>query len=488
MKKFGKYLLITLLLLLGLCCIGVLYLFFVPGSSLFGITFISMDETYGSIVYSEAQYSSVHTVKVNSRDFDVQLAPTENISKISLQVYANSFGFVMQKNSAVQITSRIENGTLTFNVTEPHGFALRNRSKVTLIIPTELNKHLSLNNRNAATTISGKDLKINDLYYSTTSGKLNINNVSISGSLNLDLNSAVAKLGAGVSLNNANVNLTMHNGKFDGANYDFGTINIKSNDYGSVLAKSCQKLTSDNAESGGRVEIGTLGDINLIGGDTNVYVNELTKCTRLDLKKSGKVEIKNVVGASNITTANGSIKINKANDSLILKSTNGNINVLAAYSSVTADSSYGDISITYAHDDDSKTDLRSLNSEIGNGKLVVYGVEHVNIEMTGRARAEIYMDNVKGANNIKVGSGSVYVEVKEIDKATNPNGNAKYTLTTWSTGGSVDVNIDNAVYTSNNTTPNTINPQNPSEENNSLTVYSESAGSIKLRNTYSKYY
>ena len=90
MKVFVRYFLIVILLLIGLFALGILYLFFVPGSSLFGITYISYSDNYNSEAYDA---SNISTIRLNSRAYDVFVVPASS-EEISVRVYANSLGFV----------------------------------------------------------------------------------------------------------------------------------------------------------------------------------------------------------------------------------------------------------------------------------------------------------------------------------------------------------------------------------------------------------
>ena len=98
MKSFGKYLTISLLLILGLGCVGVLYLFFIPNSSLFNITYINHHKKYNSKLYTP---SEINHIVVNSRSYDVVVEATDN-DQIKLEVDSRSFGFVLTKNQNLQ--------------------------------------------------------------------------------------------------------------------------------------------------------------------------------------------------------------------------------------------------------------------------------------------------------------------------------------------------------------------------------------------------
>ena len=100
MKNVVKYVTITLLMLLGLCCVGVLYLFFIPNSSIFNITYINHSELSTSKVYAANEVS--HVV-LNSRAYDIQVVSTKK-ENVKVEVFANSFGFVLTKNENVEYT------------------------------------------------------------------------------------------------------------------------------------------------------------------------------------------------------------------------------------------------------------------------------------------------------------------------------------------------------------------------------------------------
>ena len=75
MKKFWKYFTILILLLIGLFCVGLLYLFFVPSAELFGIKYISLNK---DVYTQEYAAESVNTVVLNSRSYDVNIIPSSN--------------------------------------------------------------------------------------------------------------------------------------------------------------------------------------------------------------------------------------------------------------------------------------------------------------------------------------------------------------------------------------------------------------------------
>ena len=86
MKGFWKYFTLTILLVLGLGCIGVLYLFFVPGSSLFNITYISKKENFKASIDA----TDVTKIEMYSKNFDINFT-TNDEEQIIVEVYSNPF-------------------------------------------------------------------------------------------------------------------------------------------------------------------------------------------------------------------------------------------------------------------------------------------------------------------------------------------------------------------------------------------------------------
>ena len=110
MKKVGKYFLITTLLLTGLFFVGMLFLFFVPSSSLFGITFISHNDR---LISKDYKINNVNQIILNSRSYDVDITTTTD-SYVTARVECHSLGYVLKNNSKVLLKEEFTNGILTF--------------------------------------------------------------------------------------------------------------------------------------------------------------------------------------------------------------------------------------------------------------------------------------------------------------------------------------------------------------------------------------
>ncbi len=480
MKKFWKYFTIVVLLLIGLCAIGILYLFFIPGASLFGIQYISLNKDY----YSESRaITGVDKIELNSLDYDVRIVPAVG-DKASVKVYANSLGFLLTKNAAVKIDIVTEASTLKFNVTEPSGAVIRNRSYIELRIPTDSSLSLAVNNKNALVNVSNETLTINKLSYKANWGTFILDKCTINGDMNLNLNRSIFTISSTAVTNSNNISLDIGSGRFDASDKVLNNITINSNVKGVVLAKECATLTEEVESAGGRIDIKKVANIRLKSSDTNVYIDELTIGGTIDMTASGNINIGNTHGITHIHTANGQINIKKAEKPLYLTSTNGDITVESAKYFIQTESTYGNINITFDEtagkyvdtgnditEPEQETKFRYLKATTENGKITCTGVEHIILNISKNGRADIYMNDVLGSNVVHGSNGSIYIQFSDM---------AKFDLTTASVKGSVNVNflgLGGDAYTSNIARTFQINS---SDGTNSL-VANTASGNLRVR-------
>ena len=431
MKVFLKYFLIVILLLIGLMALGILYLFFVPGSSLFGITYISYHDNY----YSEAyDTSAISTIRVNSRAYDVYVVPASS-EEISLRVYANSLGFVMNKNSDVGIEANVEDDTLIFDIDEPYGASVVNDSFVQLRVPTDKAFNIILNNRSALTSINNDSLQINNLIYETNSGNLTFSRGKLLGYIDASIGRADFVIGENASIDKNNIYLSATSGYFEALHTTLGDVTVEKNDNAVILINTCNNFDEDQSKAGGRIEISTVSQVNIVSADTNVYIDTLTDGGTIRLTKSGKIEINNVLAETDLFTNTGNITINESRGPISMTTENGNIRIKSAYLRVQTNTDYGDVNITFNEDAESfstNPNARSLMSTTNNGKISATGVENVYILIQDNGRAEIEMRDVFGENIVEGKRGSVSMII---------NRYSKYRLHTKTDSGDVSVNL-----------------------------------------------
>ncbi len=451
MKKVGKYLIITLLLLLGLCCVGVLYLFFIPNSELFNITYINNNKLVKSELYSS---SDVSKIEINSRAYDVNILTTES-EKISLELYSNSFGFVLTKQKNSTISENLKDNILSFNVNESYGFATKNNSYINLYLPENTTIDLVLNNKKAETTINAETIKIKNLSYSTESGDISIKNCELTNEINLNLNKADCNITGLVKTNTTNpnnVNLKLTTGKFHAEKSSFGDINILKNERGIISVKQCNMLVQNTNVAGGQIYAETVSHLNVSSSDTEIVVANVLDGAIIDMSGSGSVKIDSLNGSSSIITNSGNIAIANCESSSSFHTDSGNITVNNAKKTISIKTNYGDAVVNFKNDasaphySESELDKsRTLYATIYNGKLTATGVEHIGvanpesnsitgITVTGNGRVFLNMSDVCGENAIvgKNGEVSIVVNHESIYKlTTNPN----------PTSGNVRVNL-----------------------------------------------
>lgn len=405
MKKFWKYFTLTILFLLGLCCVGVLYLFFVPNSSLFGICYISYHHYQNSENY---KMENVSTIKLNSNSYNVNLVSSEE-DKVYIKVYSNSFGFSTTNKKHTKITSSIEEGTLTFNVTEPTGALLKNSSYIEIYIPESKSFNLSLTNNKAKTTLNDNSIQIENLNYKTNNGDFIVNAASISNNICLELNKATFEISKDVSTNNNDVTIKLTSGKFNAKNSAFKNIKIESNTRGVIIAKSCESIQQQTDSAGGRIEIETVSNATIKSSSTNVYFGKVLNGTIIELK-NGDISINEITRTSYLVTDSGKINVNTSNSYLELKTNSGDITVSNAKDDVSVDTKHGTVNITFAENALSKF----LTACLTDGKLISSGLNKINLVVSDNGRAELNMADIKGESSIKGNNGSIFIKVNKL--------------------------------------------------------------------------
>ena len=443
MKKFWKYLTLTILLLLGLCCVGILYLFFVPGSSLFGICYVSFNEKFSS---EDFNTKNIETIVLNSNKYDVTVISTED-DDISLNIYNNSLGFVLTKNKTTSISSQINNSTLSLVVTETTGFAIKNSSYIELLIPEDKTFNLKLINKKAETEINGSDLNINNLTYQTNSGDCIVTNANITGKLNLNLNKSTFKVSSDVQTSANDVELNLTTGKFDASESTFNNITIETNTRGIVDIKECANLTQNITSAGGRIEAETVSMATITSSSTNVYINTISNGAKIILTGTGNVEIDSLTGdGSSILTDSGNINIKNANSYTKLSSTDGDITISKAMDHIDVKTNYGTINVKFNKDAVNKY----LSATLEDGKLIASGLEKVNLMVEDNGRAELEMSDVVGTSYVQGKTGSIFIKVNKLSKyklSTASEGDVRVNLAQIPQyGGYTDKTLDEPIY------------------------------------------
>ena len=482
MKKFWKYFAIVILSLVGLCAIGILYLFIVPNSSLFGICYISYNENFSSNIYNTTE-NAINKVTLNSYNYDVNIVSTED-SNIYAKVYANSFGFVLKKNSQLKIDSSLVSGNLTITVTEPNGACVPNNSKITLYLPQLTSIDVSINNHNALTNVDDAKLVLDNFAYKTNNGEAKIKSCTISGKLTVRLNRGNYALGDKVSLVDNDVEFNSYAGNFYGTSATLGNFTVLKNDRAMIKIKKCAKFNLSKSSAGGSVTIDEVNEIAVTSSDTNLSLGKILTGASITLTKSGKVNVGEANAQATIKTRDGNIVVNKATAALYLSSThNGNITLKDTTASLLAESVYGDISVYFnsaAASFAENSNSRKLQATTFDGQIIAAGVENVSVDITGNGNASIYMNNVIGENYVKAGNGSAYIEFAN---------NSAFNLKTKATTGKLNINfstLESLGYQNHDFTGENAFNVNASSENGNVLTAEVKSGFIKIRDVATK--
>lgn len=478
-SKFGKYFAIVLLSLIGLCAVGVLYLFIVPNSSLFGICYISYNKDYDSLTYNVDE-NAINSITLNSKNYNVEIKTSPSTSKdVYVRVYSNSFGFVLKKHSQVNIDAKLLTGDLTFNISEPYGACFKNRSKITMYVPENFAVNLKLSNKDATTNLNGEKLKIKNLSATTNNGEFNLN-CSVSENIAISLNRGNFTFGEDATTNQNQVELKTNTGNLYAQNAELGDVQIKSNFRAMIKIKKCNNFNITNQSAGGSIDINEVNNLSIDSSDTNVHINKVNNGGSISLSSSGKVDIDEICASMTISTHDGNINIGKVNAHTIWAKTtgNGHISVKNVFASVMADTKYGNINIEFnptADSYSSNANSKKLQATTSDGKIYATDVENVNIEISGNGSAEVYMSNVLGENKIQSKSGNVYAQFADA---------SSFVLSTKSDSNVANINCvqfteiggQNHIFSGSNS----FNINTSSENGNSLSI-STTSGYIKVR-------
>ena len=464
-----------LLFILGIACVGVLYMFF-SHQELFGLKYIS----YNNQIKSKGEYvaDDYDKVVLNSRDYEIKIISSSN-NLISLKLYSNSFGFVLTKNSTYSISEKTNGTTLEFNITEPYGAAIVNKSYIQLSLPEKLFE-LDISNNRSYTSINSDKITLSKLSYKTKNGDFSFNKGSVENEMDLNLGNAAFKISNEVNTNLCDLNLKLTTGKFDAQKSNFGNVTLSSINNGMILINEAAEIRQNSKSAGGSVNVKKASYIGVESSDTHIIAGEVTNGVNINLSAYGSVKITSLTGNSSIMTNDGKISIGSANSNIYLRSKNGDITINNAYLAVDVGTNYGTINISYpdnALSYDETTKSRSVIATLANGKIVAKGVEHAEIIITAKGRADITFNNIVGSNSITSNKGSVYVVV---------NKNASFKLTTQSQTGKVNVNLTQIPeylgYTTKETRTEYINSTSSTYNNNELIVATES-GNLSVYDT-----
>ena len=475
MKKFWKYFLILILLLLGLACVGILFLFFVPNSNLFGIQYVAYRQAFYSTTYDA---STISKITLNSLNYDVRIVPS-NDNTIKASVHSFAFGFLRVENNVLNITSSTENGELVFNVSEPFGAVVPNNSYVELLYPQK-QLDLALNNNQANITINSSNIEIQNLSYVTTAGNFNLSLGKVLGTLDLDIGNSTFTLSSNVTTGENTVNLKLTTGKFDSSSCSLGSVNVLKNTRGIINLGQCQTLTQDVEVAGGSIKAKKVGQVSIKSSDTNVNFEEVSYGARIKLSSMGKINIGKISGSSVLITNNGDITIGSNNSALSAETKNGNIKVTDAIATVNVTTERGSVTVNFAEDApaySASSATRHLIASLRKGSLNCSGVDRIQVISTDNGSVKANLRNVLDDNFITAKNGNVNLIIEK---------SAVYKLVTKSTSGNVKVNLSQISnyggYTFKDETTTYVNSTEDNYANNTLAVETV-GGALKILDT-----
>ncbi len=455
LKKIGKYLLILLLLISGVAVLALLFLFFVPSASIFGISYISRDKNTFSKAYLT---TGISEVKLTNSSYPVRVINSSN-EEISVKVHDNTFGYVLTKNKNLTLTSKVNQTTsgaqLEFMVGEPHGLASRSDSYIELRLPKKFATSLTLVNGSADTTIKLENsTTINNFSLQSSSGQVNLSTGKIAGELNLALGRTSFTAGESFDLANASIVAGLTSGTFDTfANTStIASITINNLGSGRFNINNCNKIVGEKlSESGGKITIKKLnGSAEITAADTNIVIDQASvSSVTIALTKSGSIKFGEVEGSTfSATTNTGDITVSRTTAPFYLESEQGNISVdsAAIISSVTDQApirivnNSGNINLNYSRNADDLDKNFWASVQNNKGRTTINEVKRLDLKITGNGAADVTFFKVDGISNINAtGKGSIYVLVPGNHGITDEALLNKFTINFSSESGTASV-------------------------------------------------
>lgn len=446
LKKFGLYLGIAFLVVLGLLLACVVYLFIFPEGDIFGVVYAQDKQMR---LYSSSMYSaeSVLGIKLDVKKYNVSVEITDQYDDIRVYVYTNSAGYVKETKTKAgfEMLLNPETGILEMSTIELSGFIIRNESKIRLFIPKG---YLDLGNFNVSVsaksdsniTIAGDEKfesKIGLLELSVNRGDVFIDDVSIDRAKIVAKRSSIT---AGENLvgeiremvldiGNSSVNLLSagHGQEEYGKekpNYDNVDFNIQTLKLASARKKAkiyilkCDTVTSvagQELKAGkiriyrlkNQMQILTSKNFNVEIGEI-VHAQDVLESTFVSTGK-GKVAIYNTNAVCILTTNKGGIVVGNAYNSLVLESGSGDINASRVRESVQVVTDSGDVSIKFEDDlgdcvesspSVSGNNIRKIDVlRVGSSTVNIEGVDNIqNLEAGENAKLSIKYHKVVGNN------------------------------------------------------------------------------------------
>lgn len=372
-----KIIMIIVVAALTICVILGAILMIFPTVSIFGLHYVS--SSYGEeqaeylrTTENSQMWEDADSIRIETGGYDIvvrvketgQNGETYQDGTYASVVNSSYKGFVWggdaykpTYSSSISENKYLEeNGNNVFYVrmAEPGGFLIRSQTLLTLIVEsgTFENKNLEINTKGGSVTIGGdvnlseKQIRLKNLDINAGTGKVSLQNITVSDTLNISKYSGDVVAQTNLT---ANTELSIVGG--------YGIIDLK--DVGQISSESKLKITTTNTHT----TIGKIyGDFEFKADGGLLETGEITKDVDLDVKScdcrlgnlnstlnvvggDGYLKIPKVAGNVTITMNNGETTIFETNGEVVFESQKGSLTLSKAQKSVTATTVYGNIDI-----------------------------------------------------------------------------------------------------------------------------------------------
>ena len=440
-----KFIMIVLVAILTVFIVLGAILIIFPTVNIFGLHYISSDynsfegevlrTSENSTLWDDADIVRIETkgydVTVRTKD-DELLGNGEFVTIVNSSYKGFVWGTVSQPTYSSSITSGeyiVENGKNIFyiEIAEPDGWIMRAETTLTVIVSSDAftSKDLEIIDNSGSVTIGGnvadvsEQIRTQNLDITSTSGMVNLGNVTVSDTLTIDKQSG--DVSSRVNLN-ANININITGG--------YGIITLK--DVG--VSGGDVKMLSINSSNTHTTVQDVYGDFNFVAAGGLLEIGNITGFVDLDVSScdcslgtvgngfnveggDGYLEVEKVVGAVTIIMNDGSTTIAETDSTVNWESQKGSLTLGKAQDDITAQTVYGNINIIC---DDVDAFNITINDKHGDTTFTgVKGIVDINTSTTidnmGTGNITGTFAEVNGESRIIAYVGNINVTVPQTD-------------------------------------------------------------------------
>ena len=441
--KALKTILIYLAFILGILLVIALsiiaFMYFSPGSSVFGFKYVRCDNKLEYIYNNTTELSveNVEAIEITVNNSDIYIYPNKESSDLKIAHIQQFSGFCKAVNSTLSVNNEVvykqfeeDNSELkTFRtvVKEPTGWINKNNSSVAVYVPSSLlidTIYLKSTGGNIYYVSADETslLNCNDLYLKTS----NKGNISIQNEEPISNYYLQTQYG-NVNFTNASL-LEASQIKFDTYSGAFSYVNATGN--ATIQLSKALTINSADNKSGPRIYINKLNADFYVNSNKGIFsINEISTAgvyrTIAMTLNQAEINFGKVYGVVSLYSADGKLhnKVNISqliypNATHILEVGEGNVNINYLSGNIAIDATEGNINISEVT---TSSDVYAFTTS---GNIYVKYVE------SEEESKDTYLKVITETGNVNLHNISVSLDIKVLKNSSNKEMNLFFTAVT----------------------------------------------------------